>query len=203
MKTNLSVLPTFSAIALALVLSSCGKQEAVGDVPSSEQLAKEADAATAAIREEAAEAENSDGDEKPASEALTLTSYNNALRGYAIMVPESWVADETAGDDNGQVFKAAENGGELSVSWTENRDNADYTESIDAIEKLGDAMSGEKISEDEYRASSADGEDQKTMVRIVRKADGSMVRAQIEYPSQSAAQLDTIAKQIVDSLALK
>ena len=52
MKNMLPNLPVGAALMLALLLSACGKQEAVGDVPSSEELAKQADAASEAIRQE-------------------------------------------------------------------------------------------------------------------------------------------------------
>lgn len=111
------------AITAALLLSSCGKQEAVGDVPSSEELAKQADAASKAIRDEEAAA-NADG-AAPAVDSAAMTSYANALRGFSIMVPKDWTADENASDDNGQVFNDAESKAVLTAGWIENREDAD------------------------------------------------------------------------------
>ena len=169
------------ALTGALSLSACGKQEAVGDVPSGEELARQADEATAAIREEEA-AQNGETAETESQE-LSLTSYTNALRGYTVMVPESWTVDAEASDDNGQTASAPQGGGTITVGWTQNRDNADMEAAIAAVEEAGDSMSGEQVSEDEYRATGTEGED-KVMLRILRKPDGSMVRAQISYPSQ-------------------
>ena len=200
MTKTLPSLPLTAAITMALALSACGKQEAVGDVPSAEELAQQADEASAAIRDEAAQ--NEDGAEA-APEALTLTTYSNALRGYSIMVPESWAADEAASDDNGATFNAPENGGALTVNWTENAEDADFQAAKQAVEDAGEQMSGEDVGEDQFRASGNSDENTKSMVRVFRKADGTMVSANLTYPAESAQKLDTIAKQIMDSLALK
>lgn len=198
MRKKLQIIPAAAALSAVLILSACGKQEAVGDVPSGEELAKQADEATAAIRDEAAAGLAAES----AAAEITLTSYTNALRGYTVMVPEAWAVDEESSDDNGQTANAAEGGGTLTVNWSENRDNADMTAAVKAIEEAGEAMAGDQVSEDEYRASGSLG-DNKVMERILRLADGSMVRANISYPAASAEQLDAIASQIMDSLTLK
>ncbi len=202
MTIRLPIVPAIAALSAALLLSSCGKQEAVGDVPSGEELARQADEASAAIRDEAAEAAKAGEEADVAPQEIVLTSYNNTLRGYTIMVPEGWAVDEAASDDNGQTVNAEEGGGSLTVGWTENRENADMTAAIAAIDAVGDAMTGDKVSDDEYRASGTQ-DDQKTMLRILRKPDESMVQVRMSYPVESAAQMDTIAGQIIDSLALR
>ena len=119
------------------------------------------------------------------------------------MVPESWAADEAASDDNGSTFNAPENGGLLTVKWTENADDADFLAAKQAVEDAGEQMTSEDVGEDQFRASGNSDENTKSMVRIFRKADGSIVSASLTYPAESAEKLDTIAKQIMDSLALK
>ncbi len=202
MTKRLSNFPVTAALSMVLILSACGKQEAVGDVPSGEELAKQADAASAAIRDEAAAAEQAEAGVAAEAQELTLTSYTNALRGFTIMVPEAWEVDEEASDDNGQTTIAPDNGGKLTVNWSENRDNADMTAAIEANEEAGEAMTGVQVSDDEYRTSGTQ-ENNNILDRILRQPDGSMVRARISYPTASAEQMDAIANQIIDSLALK
>lgn len=202
MTKRLTTIPIATALSAAFILSACGKQEAVGDVPSGEELARQADEASAAIREEAAAAEQAAESAAAPPQDISLTSYTNALRGYSIMVPEAWVVDEEASDDNGQTANAPEDGGSLTVSWSENRDNADMDSAVKAVEDAGESMTGEQVSDDEFRASGTQREN-KTLERILRQPDGSMVRAQISYPASAAEQMDAIAGQIIDSLALR
>ena len=182
----------------ALLLSSCGKQEAVGDVPSSEELAQQADAATAAIRDEAA-----GGNEGAAIDSIAMTSYANALRGFSIMVPEKWALDTAASDDNGNVYKDPENGATLTVGWIENREDTDFKAAVDAVEQGGDSVTGDDVSENEYRASGLSNDSSKMRQRIFRKPDGTMVRAMVRYPADQAEKLDGPTKQIIDSLTLQ
>ena len=100
MNSTITLRPFAAAALAAVFLVSCGKQEAVGDVPSSEQLAKEADAATAAIRNAAAADQPNVG---TAIDTSTMTSYTNTLRGFTVMVPKGWTVDEAESDDNGRV----------------------------------------------------------------------------------------------------
>lgn len=189
------------ALTAALLLSSCGKQEAVGDVPSSEELAKQADAASKAIRDEEAAA-NADG-AAPAVDNTAMTSYANALRGFSIMVPQDWPVDENASDDNGQVFNDAESKAVLTAGWIENREDADLTAAVKTLEDAGEGMIGEYVNENEYRASGFIDEGSKTAQRILRKPDGTMIKAAITYPADSADAIDPLAKQILDSLTLQ
>jgi hypothetical protein len=202
MTNRLPIIPVTAALSAALLLSACGKQEAVGDVPSGEELARQADEASAAIRDEAASLEQSGENAETQQQEITLTSYTNALRGYTVMVPEAWTIDEETSDDNGQTVIGPDDNGEFTVNWTENRDNADMTAAIEAVEEAGDAMTGNQVSEDEFRSSGTqDGK--KIMTRVLRKPDGSMVQVKIAYPVESAEQMDAIVGQIVDSLALR
>lgn len=196
-----SIFPISAALSAALLLSSCGKQEAVGDVPSSEELAKQADAASKAIRDEAAAA-NADGS-VPVVDSAEMASYSNALRGFSIMVPKSWTADTRSSDDNGGVFNNTEAKAKLSAGWIENREDADLTAAVKALEDAGEGMTGDYVNENEYRASGIIEEGSKTAQRILRKPDGTMIRAMITYPADSAETIDPLAAQILDSLALQ
>lgn len=202
MKNLPPVLPISAALAAALILSSCGKQEAVGDVPSSEELAKQADAASQAIRDEAAEAAGK-AEDAPAVDSAAMTSYTNALRGYSIMVPRKWEQEEAASDDNGGVYKNADTGATLTVGWVENREDADLKAAVQSIEDAGDAMTGAYVRENDYRASGSLSDGQKTARRILRKPDGTMVNATISYPADQAQATEAAAKQILDSLTLQ
>jgi len=203
MKTNLPILPASLAISAMLILSSCGKQEAVGDVPSGEELAKQADAASAAIREEAAKAEAGEGEEAPVVDSASLTTYTNALRGYTIMVPKNWATDDDASDDNGNVYNAPESNAKLAVTWVENREDAAMKAAMDSVQTAGEAMTSENVSDDEFRASGQKDDSTKSMLRIFRKPDGTMVSARIDYPVENAKTIDPLAKQVIDSLALQ
>ncbi len=198
MRPSLSICAALSA---ALILSSCGKQEAVGDVPSSEELAAQADAASKAIRDEEAAA-NADGD-APVIDSAEMTSYANALRGFSIMVPKDWAADEAASDDNGRVFDDAQSRAKLTAGWIENREDADLAAAVAELENAGEAMTGDYVNENEYRASGLIEDGSKTAQRILRKPDGTMIKAAITYPADSAETIDPLAKQILDSLTLQ
>lgn len=192
--------PICTALSVALLLSSCGKQEAVDEMPSSEELSKEADAAAKAIRDQE--------DEDASAAALSvdtsnMISHTNALRGFSILVPKSWPADVEASDDNGQVFSDTETEVTLTVGWIENLDDAELLAAVKKLEDAGEGVTGDYVNENEYRASGVIGGGMKTAQRILRKPDGSMVRAMIDYPSARAEALDPLAARILDSLTLQ
>ena len=196
MTTNFPVLPLSAAISAALFVSACGKQEAVGDVPSGEELAREADAASQAIREEAEAAEET------APEAVAMVSYANALRGFTIMIPENWTVNEDASDDNGQSYLANEGSTVLQVSWVENRDDADWNAAVATIEDAGEAGTIETSEDGEFRASTS-AEDGTTLVRMLRQEDGSMIRAELSYAAENAESVAALATRVLDSLTLQ
>ncbi|WP_123906282.1 hypothetical protein [Sphingorhabdus sp. YGSMI21] len=201
MKNMLPNLPFGAALTLALLLSACGKQEAVGDVPSSEELARQADAASQAIRDEAAAAE---GDGTTAAVDLTsMESYTNALRGYTIMVPGGWAVDESASDDNGRVFTETASGAKLAVSWVENREDAAWSKAVENVEDGNEAMDGGAIGKNEYRASGILTNGLKSSQRLLRKPDGTMVQAEVTYSADQAKATDPLAVAILDSLTLQ
>ncbi|SIN59656.1 hypothetical protein SAMN02745824_0185 [Parasphingorhabdus marina DSM 22363] len=200
MRNNRPAVPASAALIAALLLSSCGKQEAVGDVPSGDELARQADAASQAIRDEAAAAEGAEAD---AVDSATMTSYVNNLRGFSILVPEKWTVVEADSDDNGNVYNDAESGAKLTVGWTENREDADLQAAITALESGSGEINGENVNEDEYRASGTDGDGNKIAQRIMRKPDGTMISAALTYPEDQAVTLDALAPRILDSLTLQ
>ncbi|MEP3224924.1 MAG: hypothetical protein ABJO01_03030 [Parasphingorhabdus sp.] len=203
MKQIHTLLSVSTALSAALLLSSCGKQEAVGDVPSSEELAQQADAASKAIRDEEAAANAEGAEAEPVLDSAAMTSYANALRGFTIMVPKNWAADEEASDDNGRIFKDAESQASLTAGWIENREDADLAAAVKALEDAGEGMSGDYVNENEYRASGTLSQGNKTAQRILRKPDGTMIKAEINYPADSADKIDGLSEQILDSLALQ
>lgn len=198
MRNNRPAVPASAALIAALLLSSCGKQEAVGDVPSGDELARQADAASQAIRDEAAAAEGID-----AADSANMTSYVNNLRGFSILVPEKWAVVDAESDDNGNVYRDAESGSQLTVGWTENREDADLQAAITELETGSGDISGENVSEDEYRATGTDGDGNRIARRIMRKPDGTMISAALSYPEDQAATLDVLAPRILDSLTLQ
>lgn len=203
MKKPSSLLPFSALVTAALILSSCGKQEAVGDVPSSEELAQRADAASQAIRDEAAAAEAGEGTgEAVAIDSAELVSYTNALRGFSIMVPKNWKQVDGGSDDDGAAFENADLDMKLMAGWTENRDDAGLLAAVGKLE-TAENIAGEYVNDDEYRASGNATENQAKSERILRKPDGTMVRAVVTYPAENAETLGNLATQILDSLSLQ
>ncbi len=200
MKNMLPILPFGAALSLALLLSACGKQEAVDDVPSSEELAQKADAASKAIRDAEAAAQ---GEGATTSVNLAnMESYTNTLRGFTIMVPGDWMVDETESDDNGRVYTDAATGTKLAVSWVENREDAAWSKAVEAVEDGSDAMEGTAVSANEYRASGISTNGMKSSQRLLRKPDGTMVQVEITYAADQAKSTDPLASAILDSLTL-
>lgn len=201
MTNMLPITSIATAMSVVLLLSSCGKQEAVGDVPSGEELAKQADAASQVIRDEAAAANKKA--EASVTDDAVMTSYANALRGFSIMIPKNWAVDEAASNDDGRTYANETHGASLSVNWNENRENAAWQAAIKKVEGAGENMSGNAVNENEYRATGTTSEGQKSMQRLLRKADGTMVDVVVTYPADKAAEIDAIAGQILASLALQ
>ena len=200
MKNMLPILPFGAALSLALLLSACGKQEAVDDVPSSEELAQKADAASKAIRDAEAAAQ---GEGATTSVNLAnMESYTNTLRGFTIMVPGDWMVDETESDDNGRVYTDAATGTKLAVSWVENREDAAWSKAVEAVEDGSDAMEGTAVSANEYRASGISTNGMKSSQRLLRKPDGTLVQVEITYAADQAKSTDPLASAILDSLTL-
>ncbi len=170
-------------------------------MPSSEELAQQADAASKAIRDE--EAAANAGGTAPVVDSAEMTSYSNALRGFSIMVPKNWTIDEEASDDNGQVFLDSPSEATLTARWIENREDADLAAAVKVLEDAGESVTGDYVNENEYRASGIIEEGSKTAQRILRKPDGTMIQAAVSYPVDSAETLDPLAAQILDSLALQ
>ncbi|PHR13592.1 MAG: hypothetical protein COA41_18030 [Sphingopyxis sp.] len=201
MKNMLPILPFGAALTLALLVSACGKQEAVGDVPSSEELARQADAASQAIRDQAAASAGNGA--QAAVDLASMESYTNALRGYTIMLPSSWTVDESESDDNGQVFTETASGATLAVTWVENREDAAWNKAVETVEDGNVAMKGEAVGENEYRASGILTNGLKSNQRMLRKPDGTMVRADVTYAADQAQSMDPLATTILDSLTLQ
>ncbi len=201
MKNMLPNLPFGAALTLALLLSACGKQEAVGDVPSSEELAKQADAASQAIRDEAASAEG-DADAAPV-DLTSMESYTNALRGYTLMVPSGWTVDQADSDDDGRVFTEMVSGTKLAVTWVENREDAAWNKAVQAIEDGNVAMEGAPVGENDYRASGILTNGLRSSQRLLRKPDGTMVKAEVTYAADQSKTMDPLAATILDSLTLQ
>lgn len=188
--------PLCTALSMALLLSSCGKQEAVDDVPSSEELAKKADEASKAIRDQ----EDADA---AAIDTSSMTSYANRMRGFTILVPKDWTVDEDASDNDGQTFSDAQNQVTLKAGWVENLEDADLTDAVKELENAGSGVTGGFVTENEYRASGTLEDGQKTARRFLRKPDGTLIKAVVHYPAEKAETLDPLVKQILDSLTLR
>ena len=206
-------LATLSLLAPSfLALASCGKQEAVGDVPSGEELARQADAASAALRD----ANAADDADAPAA-IPSMTSYANALRRYSITVPEDWNVVEADSDDDGRVYEgaASEEGAgapRLAIDWIENPDGAawlalkdEFGEATVDAPELAKSVEGRDVvdAEMDYRGQRVVGDGRVERVRALRTADDAMVVARVSYPAGMRAAMAPLAKLMLDSLTLR
>ncbi len=191
--------------ALALTLSACGKTESVDQLPSGDELAKQADAAARQFRDTA------DGkDSATGVAALPLDSYQNDLRGYSVMVPAGWTVDMDNSNDSGRSWTDQDSGATLSVGWSENRDDSEFQEAIAAATpKTEPKAEGETAppplegaDKGDVRLSSAGAKGAQSIERLLKTPDGALIRVKVSYPGEQAKAVGPVAKQVLDSLRL-
>ncbi|MDZ7588418.1 MAG: hypothetical protein U5J78_04505 [Parasphingorhabdus sp.] len=194
---NKILLPSL-AIA-ALILSACGKQEAVGDVPSSEELAKQADAAMKAIG--ATDAPQGPIVGMNGAEAGVLKTYSNELRGFSINVPENWTVVDAKSGDDGRHFVDAASKAELDVKWYANRDEGDVAE-LSKLLPAAAATAQNGATRTDIRGENTDSAGMKSVTRLLRMPDNALVVATVRYPADQAKQTDPVVTRVIDSLTL-
>ncbi|CAH0356175.1 hypothetical protein [Sphingobium sp. CECT 9361] len=185
MKTRLA------SLALLLLVTACGRQESVSEVPNSEQLAADAKAA-------ADEAAKKTG----ASDAVALENRNyvNTPRGFSITLPEGWVRNTQTSTAEGVVSEDPGAGADVRVFWSANSNDQDLRQIVEAMNDQSEAVDGDFVGENEYRGTANDGEGNSVAVRMVRKKDGSLVTATFVYPEMLSEQYQAIGQRTLDSL---
>ena len=172
-----------------LLLAACGRTEPVADMPSQEELAAAANAAAAnAIS-------NQQADETPDSR-----NYVNLDRGFSVTLPEGWVMDKGASNDDGVVYEDPGAGADVRVFWQKNGDDQTLQQIVEALSSGAEGVDGDFVGDNEYRGTANDGEGNNVAVRLLRQPDGSMVTATFVYPEMLSEQYQGIAEKLLDSL---
>ena len=172
-----------------LLLAACGRTEPVADMPSQEELAAAANAAAAnAIS-------NQQADETPDSR-----NYVNLDRGFSVTLPEGWVMDKGASNDDGVVYEDPGAGADVRVFWQKNGDDQTLQQIVEALSSGAEGVDGDFVGDNEYRGTANDGEGNNVAVRLLRQPDGSIVTATFVYPEMLSEQYQSIAEKLLDSL---
>lgn len=185
----MKALPTALATSLIL-LSACGRQESVDDLPSTEELARAANEAVATARANAG----------AKTEAKEDRNYVNQSHGFSITLPEGWVRNAGASNDTGVVFEDPGAGADIRVFRSGNQNDRTLQQVIEAMNAGSEAVDGDFVNENEYRGTANDGKGNTVAVRMIRKEDGSLVTATFAYPEMLGEQYSLIAQQALDSL---
>ena len=180
-----------ACFALALLLASCGRQEPVSEVPDSEALA----AAAKAAADNAAERM-----EANAASAEENRNYVNAARGFSLTLPEGWIRNTQASTAEGVVAEDPGAGADIRVFWSANNDDKDLQQIVEAMNGQSEAVDGDFVGTSEYRGTANDGEGNNVAVRLIRKADGSLVTATFVYPELLSEQYQAIGQGALNSL---
>ncbi len=179
------------ALSFSLMIAACGRQEPVGDLPSSEELAEAANAAAAEA------AQNVSRDE---TEAEENRNYVNNARGFSITLPEGWVRDAAASNENGVVSEDPGAGADIRIFWSQNAGDKDLQQVVEGMTQGSEAVDGDFIGTNEYRGTANDGEGNSVAVRLVRKPDGSLITATFVFPEMLSEQYLAIGQRTLDSL---
>lgn len=172
-----------------LLLAACGRTEPVADMPSQEELAAAANAAAAnAIS-------NQQADETPDSR-----NYVNLDRGFSVTLPEGWVMDKGASNDDGVVYEDPGAGADVRVFWQKNDDDQTLQQIVEALSSGAEGVDGDFVGDNEYRGTANDGEGNNVAVRLLRQPGGSIVTATFVYPEMLSEQYQSIAEKLLDSL---
>lgn len=178
-------------LACLLLAAGCGRQESVDELPSSEELAN---AANAAIEKDSASLKGADTQQP--------RIYANAAHGFSITPPEGWVRDEKASGPTGAVYRDPGAGADIRIFWSQNADDRDLHQIVRAMTDGSEAVDGDFLGEGEYRGTANDGEGNNVAVRLLRKADGSLVTATFVYPEMLGEQYSAVAEQTLSSLEI-
>lgn len=177
-------------VLLILALAACGRQEPVGNVPSSEDLANAANVAAATAAANAGEEEM----------AVADRNYVNNQRGFSITLPESWVRDAAGSTADGIFAKDPGAGANIHVFWSGNAQGRSLQQVVDELTQGLEGVDGDFIGDNEYRCTANDGDGNSVAIRLFRKADGTLVTATFVYPEMLGEQYQPVAERTLDTL---
>ena len=172
-----------------LLLAACGRTEPVADMPSQEELAAAANAAAANALES-----------QQADESADSRNYVNLDRGFSVTLPEGWVMDKGASNDDGVVYEDPGAGADVRVFWQKNEGDETLQQTVEALNSSAEGVDGDFVGDSEYRGTANDGEGNNVAVRLLRQSDGAVVTATFVYPEMLSEQYQSIAEKLLDSL---
>ncbi|HCW59607.1 MULTISPECIES: hypothetical protein [Sphingobium] len=172
-----------------LLLAACGRTEPVADMPSQEELAAAANAAAANALES-----------QQADESADSRNYVNLDRGFSVTLPEGWVMDKGASNDDGVVYEDPGAGADVRVFWQKNEGDETLQQTVEALNSSAEGVDGDFVGDSEYRGTANDGEGNNVAVRLLRQPDGAVVTATFVYPEMLSEQYQGIAEKLLDSL---
>ena len=172
-----------------LLLAACGRTEPVADMPSQEELAAAANAAAANALES-----------QQADESADSRNYVNRDRGFSVSLPEGWVMDKGASNDDGVVYEDPGAGADVRVFWQKNEGDETLQQTVEALNSSAEGVDGDFVGDNEYRGTANDGEGNNVAVRLLRQPDGAVVTATFVYPEMLSEQYQGIAEKLLDSL---
>ena len=172
-----------------LLLAACGRTEPVADMPSQEELAAAANAAAANALES-----------QQADESADSRNYVNLDRGFSVTLPEGWVMDKGASNDDGVVYEDPGAGADVRVFWQKNEGDETLQQTVEALNSSAEGVDGDFVGDNEYRGTANDGEGNNVAVRLLRQSDGAVVTATFVYPEMLSEQYQSIAEKLLDSL---
>ena len=179
---------SLAALLSVLLLAACGRAEPVSDMPSQEELAAAANAATAKALAESK------------AEAAENRNYVNSDRGFSVSFPEGWEQDAAASTPDGTVFQDPGAGADVRVFWQRNGEQQTLQQVVQSMSSGSEGVDGDFIGDNEYRGTANDGEGNNVAVRLLRQPDGGIVTATFVYPEMLSEQYQPIAKKVLDSL---
>ncbi|EQB13337.1 hypothetical protein [Sphingobium lactosutens] len=172
-----------------LLLAACGRTEPVADMPSQEELAAAANAAAANALES-----------QQADESADSRNYGNLDRGFSVTLPEGWVIDKGASNDDGVVYEDPGAGADVRVFWQKNEGDETLQQTVEALNSGSEGVDGDFVGDNEYRGTANDGEGNNVAVRLLRQPGGAVVTATFVYPEMLSEQYQGIAEKLLDSL---
>jgi hypothetical protein len=172
-----------------LLLAACGRTEPVADMPSQEELAAAANAAAANALES-----------QQADESADRRNYVNLDRGFSVTLPEGWVMDKGASNDDGVVYEDPGAGADVRVFWRKNEGDETLQQTVEALNSGSEGVDGDFVGDNEYRGTANDGEGNNVAVRLLRQPGGAVVTATFVYPEMLSEQYQGIAEKLLDSL---
>ena len=179
---------SLAALLSVLLLAACGRAEPVSDMPSQEELAAAANAATAKALAESK------------AEAAENRNYVNSDRGFSVSFPEGWEQDAAASTPDGTVFQDPGAGADVRVFWQRSGEQQTLQQVVQSMSSGSEGIDGDFIGDNEYRGTANDGEGNNVAVRLLRQPDGGIVTATFVYPEMLSEQYQPIAKKVLDSL---